>query len=109
MKLKLSTYQRVMCNVIVGGMNGDVRTIRKAMKALDALEFKKDERERIGLQQTPDGYVWNPHEEKWEIEINDEEAALTLKNAVASYSKWPAQFAREVIDLAEQLGIGDES
>ena len=103
MVLKLDTWQRMQLLLLMSGVNGDLRTINKALKLIDLFEFSKDEKEKINLQYTDTGVVWGDPTYKWEIEIKDENLVTFLKEKVQGKSDWPAN--KGVIDLCEQLGI----
>jgi len=105
MKLSLTPWQRIHLAMIVGGLRGDVRLMRKAIKALDILDLTEAEEAKIGYKQTPTGSQWSDTERRFELEIKDKEAATVVKQAAESYTGWPVAQAREVIDLCQQLGI----
>lgn len=109
MKLNLTTWQRLMLAQIVGALEGPVARIRKASKLLDLLELPQGDREAIGLREIGAGaFRWDDTERRWEIEIPDRELAAFLRRQVEAFQHWPAAKREEVLDLCEQLEIGEE-
>jgi len=106
MKLNLSTWQRLQLLMVMNSVQGDLRTVNKALKLIDLFEMSKDEQEEIGLQSTPTGFTWQVTDKRWEIEVKDGNLAVFLKQKVEQKNDWPAN--REVIDLCEQLGLSLE-
>jgi len=109
MKLQLTTWQRLSLYQAVGALEGSVSVVRTASKVLDALEMSDDEKAKVGYRELPDGRaLWRDVERRFGLEIADREAAALLKRTVKGYTHWPAGQARQVLDLAEQLGLEDE-
>jgi len=101
--LNLSTWQRMTLLTTVNNVKGDLRTVRKALKAIDVLELDATEREAVGLTEHPTGAVtWTDAAHRFELEVLDEVAAF-LRQQVEAKSDWPV--SADVIDLCEQLGI----
>ena len=106
MNLNLTTWQRLTLLQMMSGVQGDLRTVRKALKLIDVLELTPEEQEAIGLQAAPDGTIrWSDNGQRLELEIADGNLATFLKEQVEAKKDWPA--TADVVDLAEQLGIGE--
>lgn len=105
MKLNLTTWQRLTLLQMMNGVQGDLRTVHKALKLIDLLELSPEEQEAIGLQVTPDGTIrWTDNGKRFEQEVKDGNLVAFLKEQVEARTDWPA--VADVVDLAEQLGIG---
>jgi hypothetical protein len=105
MNLNLTTWQRLQLLMLVNGVRGDLRTVRKALKLIDVLEMSAEERQEVGLQATPGGFTWNVQDKCWELEIGDSNLLAFLKEQVEGRKDWPAAAGKEVLNLSEQLGI----
>jgi len=105
MKLNLTTWQRLQLLMLMNQVQGDLRTINKALKLIDLLEMSDEESKEIGLQSTSTGFTWRDTSKEWNIEIKDRNLVTFLKQKVELKQDWPAAFAREVLDLCEQLDI----
>lgn len=103
MKLNLNTWQRVTLLTLVSSARGDLRAVRKALKALDVLEMTAEEREAVGLTERPNGAVtWADGGRRFELEVDDDVAAW-LREQVTAKADWPV--SADVVDLCEQLGV----
>lgn len=106
MKLSLTTWQRLALVLAIAEVRGNIKQVRMGLKALDVLELTEAERAEINLQTDGAGNLrWDQPERRWEIEIGDREVGTWLRRFVATHEGWPGHMAREVLDLAEQLGI----
>lgn len=104
MQLNLTTWQRLTLLQMMNGVQGDLRTVNKALKLVDLLELSPEEQEAIGLQATPDGAIrWADNGQRFELEVKDGNLATFLKEQVEAKKDWPA--IADVVDLAKQLGI----
>lgn len=106
----LTTWERVSLLTILGEQRGDLATLRKAGKAMDALELTPQEREMVAFQSvvTPQGdiqYQWLDTEHTFEVEIADPEAVAILRRAASSYQGWRAADLAAVEALMEKLGV----
>lgn len=103
MTLNLTTWQRMTLLTMVNNVKGDLRTVRRALRAIDALEMSDAEREAVGLTEHPNGAVtWTDAAHRFELEVPDDVAAF-LREQVEAKSDWPV--SGDVVDLCEQLGI----
>lgn len=106
MTLTLDTWQRMTLLTMVNNVKGDLRTVRKALKAIDALEMSAEEREAVGLTEHPTGAItWKDGAHRFELEVDDNTAAF-LRAQVEAKSDWPV--SGDVVDLCEQLGIEEK-
>ena len=106
MTLNLNTWQRMTLVTMTNGVKGDLRTVRKALKALDVLEMTAEEREAVGLTEHQSGAVtWTDAGHRFELELDDNTAAF-LRQQVEAKSDWPV--SADVVDLCEQLGIEEK-
>ena len=106
MILNLNTWQRMTLVTMTNGVKGDLRTVRKALKALDVLEMTAEEREAVGLTEHPNGAVtWTDAAHRFELDVPDDMATF-LRTQVEAKTDWPATV--DVVDLAEQLGIEEK-
>lgn len=108
MKLKLNTWQRMRLTMLLGSLQGNIRLIRKAGKALDVLELTEDEKKEIGYKPRPNGATWSDTERTFEIDIADKEALGLVKKVVKQNNTWEAGNAPLIIDLFEQLNIEED-
>ena len=103
MTLTLNTWQRMTLLTMVNNVKGDLRTVRKALKAIDVLEMTADEREAVGLTEHPNGAVtWTDAGHRFELDVPDDVATF-LRTQVEAKTDWPV--SADVVDLCEQLGI----
>lgn len=103
MILNLNTWQRMTLVTMTNGVKGDLRTVRKALKALDVLEMTAEEREAVGLTEHPNGAVtWTDAAHRFELDVDDNTAAF-LRQQVEARTDWPV--SADVVDLCEQLGV----
>lgn len=103
MTLNLNTWQRMTLLTMVNNVKGDLRTVRKALKAIDVLEMSDADREVVGLTEHPNGAVtWTEAAHRFELELDDNTAAF-LRQQVEAKTDWPV--SADVIDLCEQLGV----
>lgn len=103
MQLNLNTWQRMTLVTMTNGVKGDLRTVRKALKALDVLEMTAEERDAVGLTEHPTGAVtWTDAGHRFELEVPDDVGAF-LREQVEARSDWPV--SADVVDLCEQLGV----
>lgn len=103
MTLNLNTWQRMTLLTMVNSVRGDLRTVRKALRAIDVLEMSDAEREAVGLTEHPNGAVtWTEAAHRFELEVDDNTAAF-LRQQVEAKSDWPV--SADVVDLCDQLGI----
>jgi len=105
MKLNLTTWQRLQLLMLMNSVQGDLRTINKALKLIDLLEMGEDEQEEVSLRSTPTGFTWDDPNKRWDIEVKDRNLVTFLKQKVELKQDWPAVSGREVLDLCEQLNI----
>lgn len=109
MKFRLNTWGRIMLTIVVGNLRGTVAMMRKASKALDILEMSEQDEALVGLSRDPAGNVsWANTDHIWELEIKDREAAGLVRQAFQRHDGWPAARAKEVLELANQLGLKEE-
>jgi hypothetical protein len=103
MTLKLNAWQRMILLTMVSNVKGDLRTIRKALRAIDMLELSAKEREVVGLTEHPNGAVtWMDATYRFELDI-DEDMVAFLRQQVEARTDWPV--STDVVDLCEQLGV----
>ncbi len=103
MPLNLNTWQRMTLVTMTNGVKGDLRTVRRALKALDVLEMTTEEREAVGLTEHPGGAVtWTEAAHRFELEVDDGTAAF-LREQVEARADWPV--SADVVDLCAQLGV----
>ena len=106
MQLNLNTWQRVTLLAVVNNVKGDLRTVRKALRAIDVLEMDADDRDAVGLTEHPTGAVtWTDAAHRFELGVDDNTAAF-LRQQVEAKSDWPV--SADVVDLCEQLGIEEK-
>jgi len=82
MKLNLTTWQRLQLLMLMNSVQGDLRTINKALKLIDMLEMGEDEQEEVGMRSTPTGFTWNDPNRRWGIEVKDGNLVAFLKQRV---------------------------
>jgi hypothetical protein len=88
---------------MVNNVKGDLRTVRKALRAIDVLELDSAERETVGLVEHPNGAItWTDGGHRFELDVTDDVTAF-LREQVEAKSDWPV--SADVIDLCEQLGV----
>lgn len=103
MLLNLNTWQRITLLGTVSAAKGDLRVVRKALKALDVLELSPEDRDAVGLTEHPTGAVtWTNAAHRFELDVDDD-TAVFLREQVEAKSDWPV--SADVLDLCEQLGV----
>ena len=106
MEIELTVWQRVQLLGIVSGARGDLRTLRLALQALDALEFTEDERETTGLVEEAGQVRCSAEAAAATFKLTFEKPALQyLQGVVKTFQAWPVARAQEVFDLLSKLGI----
>lgn len=112
--LKLTTWERfVIVNNIIGPMQvGDVKTMRKAGKILDAVELKEDEKKQINFQIVGQRPAWDNDEELesqvWDIELDPDSLALLKEKVKNPPMPFHALQYKWVLHLYDTLGITDD-
>ena len=110
MKLQLTVWQRAMMLVIVGQARGDLRTLRLALRVLEALEFSEEEREVLGLVEAEGQFRWDPATaggEEYAVELGKQEGAFLVQQ-VRAYQGWAVVQAGQVFELMQVLGLEEE-
>jgi len=70
------------------------------------LEMSEEDRAAVGFVALPDGSArWEDTARRFEVEIADKEASELVRRVVKEHKDWPASMGREVLDLAEQVGV----
>lgn len=105
MHLKLDTWQRMKLVLMLGELQGNVRLVRKAGKALDVLEMSDEDKEKVGYKSSPRGASWQDQDHKFDLDIGDKEAAGLIKQVIKTKKDWQAGNYKRILDLYEQLGI----
>jgi len=100
MKLNLTTWQRLQLLMLMNSVQGDLRTINKALKLIDLFELSEDEQEEIGLRSTPTGFTWNDPNRRWGIEVKDGNLVAFLKQRVEGKAGPPRPDARCLISAS---------
>ena len=107
MEIELTTWQRLMCVQIIGGMSGDVALMRKALPVLETLEMTPEEQELVGMVQLPNSNIqWTDTGLRWTLRFERPEHFAFFKEQIEAYRDWPAAKAGEVLDLAAKLDGG---
>jgi hypothetical protein len=70
----------------------------------DAVELTEEEKQEINLRQVEESLLWDEPERRWEVSIEDREAANLVKMTVEGHRSWSAAKALEVGGLHEVLG-----
>ena len=109
MELQLTTWERMALLNVLGELRGNLGTLRRAGKAMDALELSDEERALVHFQtvtmpQGEVGYQWLDSDHSFAVEIADPEAAALLKQAAAQYEGWLVSDREGVEALMEKLG-----
>ena len=111
--IKLTTWERIaiISNVIGEMQISDPRTMRKAAKILDAVEFTDDERAQINMR---DDFAhgmtfWDNSEQVesqvWEIALGPDELALLKEKVQAPPRPWLGAQRKWVLHLYDALGV----
>lgn len=106
---ELTAWDRFTLIGLLGSLKGDVSLIRKAVKAIDALELSEAEKEVIGFTTNESGVSkWDSQkaEHKFKVEIKDREAANLLIATVKGHKDWPVN--RMVLNLFDALGVDND-
>lgn len=91
MKIKLTVEERAFALLAPRGVRGDLNEIRKALQALDALEFTDGEVEEFGITEMPGGGL------RWAEEMRHELTTIEIKppnlrwlvKKVKEFGNWP--------------------
>lgn len=110
--IKLTTWDRVTISMnIIGALQiSDARTMRKAAKILDAVELTEEEKAQIEFRFDEYGARWKDDDKVesrlWDIEINDPDALVLLKEKVANPPRpFLGAQRKQVLRLYAELGI----
>jgi hypothetical protein len=108
MNLTLSVWQRIVLLGVLNTTQGDLRSVNKALKLIDILEFTPEELTTLNIRQDNMSVQWDKKAEKTStIIIPDGSLSTFLKAEVEKKKDWPVN--KEVLSLCSQLGITDES
>jgi hypothetical protein len=101
--ITLTTWQRALILNILSGTRGDLRTVNKALKVIDILEFTEEEKSRLGLIISSDGSMtWtNPSASDHSI---DDNLIVFIKETINNSKNIPVH--TDVVDLCAKLDIG---
>jgi len=107
---ELTTWERVMLLNVLGEARGNLATLRRAGKAMDALELSDEDQAEVGFQTvaTPQGevrYQWLDQAHTFTVEIADPEAVAIVKQSAASYEDWSVADLARVEALLVKLGV----
>lgn len=105
----LTTWERMSLLAILGELRGNLALLRRAGKAMDALELSEADREEIGFNRitTPRGevvYQWLDQARAFEIEIGDQESVALVRQAAQQYEGWSVVDLDRVEALLAKLG-----
>lgn len=104
-EVKVTTIKRVILQNLMTDVEGNSRTLRKALRILDILEFTPEEREAINLQQTPaGGLTWDNPDKEWVLTFRDGNDLAFLRATFKNHT-WKGIHPRLVMELEEALGI----
>jgi hypothetical protein len=115
MRLSLTTWERVQLTKILGQMRGNLATLRKAGRAMDAVELSQKEKTEVGFNtivNPKDGGVqfqWADAEREFDVEIADREAAALLRRAFQQYEGWQVAERMLVEVLAAKIEASGQS
>jgi hypothetical protein len=108
----LTTWERERLQQLIAQLQGtNLATVRKGMRALDALELTDEEKDLVGYQQTSRGVQWRDTDHEFEVEIADREAAhlvaRVLEDHVRQKNKGEDWSMGDMMLLAlcEKLGV----
>lgn len=103
MKIKLTVQERAYALIVPGQVRGNFNEIRKALQALEALDFTEEEIEEYGIAVAPRGAMtWAPetHDVETTVEMKAPNLRWLIKKA-KDFSNWPAH--PSVISMFEKL------
>ncbi len=103
--MKLTTWERIVLDSIIGRQEGNVDTIYKASKVLDAVRLTEEEAESVKLRQEGASLRWDDADKEWEVEIPEGKLLDYLRQVVRAHTGWPVSSAKQVLSLMEKLGI----
>jgi len=101
--MELNTWQRFMLSQIVGGLRGDIQTVRTGLKLLEILELSDSEKQQVGFVEDKTGAHWEDTEYRFELEIKDENLVAFLRTKATEFQGWPVN--KNSLDLFDQLGV----
>jgi len=110
MELQLTTWERMALLNVLGELQGNLATLRRAGKAMDVLELSEEERalvrfQTISMPQGEVGYQWLDSDHSFAVEIADPGAAALLKQAAAQYQGWHVPDREGVEALMAKLEV----
>lgn len=107
MQLQLTTWQRAMCALIIGSVQGDIKTFRAGCNLLDVLELDPEEQARVGFRVDSDGSMfWDDTQHQWSLEIEGNELDMLRERIKAHQWQVSDRIHRgEVEDLLARLGV----
>jgi len=107
MELELTVWQRVMMVTIVQTTRcNDVKMLRLALRALDALEFSEEEREVAGLVEEAGQMRWKLGAAETAYTLELEKPILRfVRNAAEAFQGWQGGQAAQALDLLGKLGV----
>jgi len=108
--MQLTIWQRAMLVQVVSGTRVDMRALRVALRALEALEFSEEEREEVGLVEEGGQMRWPADSVGRTFTIALEKPELRfVRNAVEGFAGWPVAQAGEVFELLGKLGVDTDA
>jgi len=108
-EIELTIWQRAMLIQVISGMRGDVKLLRQALRALEALDFTEEEREAGEIVEEEGRMLWSTAASETVYTVTLEKPVVRfVRNAAEGFQGWPVGQAAEVLDLLEKLGVKEE-
>jgi hypothetical protein len=101
MKIKLTIWQRFALLQALGGLRGDLKTMRLGAKVMDKVELSEEEKRKAGVTKVGKTVTWKGGATK-EVELTDAELGLA-RNVVKGYKGWSMSNVDGLFELVAKL------
>jgi hypothetical protein len=105
MEIELTIWQRFALLQALGGLQGDLRTLRLGAGVMDKVELSEEERREAGVKAQGSTITWSGPATAV-VSLSQQEADL-VRRVVTEYTAWPMGDAGELFELVKKLEVDD--
>jgi len=102
--VQLTAFERLMIIDVLGGVKGDLNTIRRAIKVAENIDLTEVQRKTIELEYTPAGVKWNPKKakkmDKCKFDLEDADFSF-IKSKLNTKDDWPAD--KRIMEMLDKI------
>jgi hypothetical protein len=105
MEIELTIWQRFALLQVLGGLRGDLGTLRLGAKVMDKVELSEAEKREAGVKAQGSAITWSGQATAT-VSLSQQEADL-VRRVVTEYRAWPMDNAGELFELVDKLEVDD--